>query len=664
MSARIRTEFLRRVREIEHTWIRLSDGCRLAARIWLPHDADEDPVPAVLEFLPYRKNDGTVARDAKRQPYLAGFGYAAVRVDMRGTGESDGNIEDEYTEQEQEDALELIAWLAEQPWCTGAVGMWGISWGGFNALQVAAHRPPALKAIMTLCSTDDRYADDVHYRGGCVLALDMLHWASSMMTWNARPPDPRLAGEGWRETWLERLEAANAWIEPWLTHQRRDAYWKQGSVCEDYGTIECPVYAVGGFADGYTNAVPRLLAGLSVPRKGLIGPWAHAFPDDASPGPSIGFLQECVRWFDHWLKGIENGVMDGPMLRVWMQESVEPQPSYEERPGRWVAEPSWPSPHVETQRLDLPGEGERSVQAVQSTGAEAGAWTAEGQSADLATDQRPDDAFSIIYDFEPLAEPLEILGLPSVTLALAVDRPHALVCVRLCEVFPDGTSALVTRGLLNLSHRASHEEPSALEPGTRYEVRVPLDVGAHSFPAGHRLRVAVSPAYWPWAWPSPEEVTLTVFGGRLQLPVRAPRAEDEELAAFQDPEHSPPLEIEETEAGPQGRTIRRELATGLVEQIFDWDLGGASRLVAIDLDTSDSSHTVYSIVEGDPLSAAVRFRATSGMGRGDWSTRSQVTSSMTSDAANFHVETELTVTENENEVFTRTWCFAIPRDHV
>jgi putative CocE/NonD family hydrolase len=664
VSSRIRSEFPRRVREIEHTWIPLSDGCRLAARIWLPDDAEADPVPAVLEYLPYRKNDGTVARDAKRQPYLAGFGYAAVRVDMRGTGESDGILEDEYTEQEQEDALELIAWLAEQPWCTGSVGMWGISWGGFNALQVAAHRPPALKAIMTLCSTDDRYADDVHYRGGCVFALDMLHWASSMMTWNARPPDPRLAGEGWRETWLKRLEAANAWIEPWLTHQRRDEYWKQGSVCEDYAAIECPVYAVGGFADGYTNSVPRLLAGLSVPRKGLIGPWAHAFPDDASPGPSIGFLQECVRWFDHWLKGMENGVMDEPMLRVWMQESVAPQPSYEERPGRWVAEPLWPSPHLEIQQWDLPGEGERSLRAVQSTGTEAGAWTAEGQSADLAGDQRLDDALSIAYDFEPLAEPLDILGLPSVALNFAVDRPQALVCVRLCEVFPDGTSALVTRGLLNLAHRASHEEPSALEPGSRYEVSVPLDVAAHFFPAGHRLRVAVSPAYWPWAWPSPEEVTLTVFGGRLELPVRAPRAEDKELAAFQEPEHSAPLEIDEREAGPQGRTIRRELATGLVEQIFDWDLGGVSRLVAIDLDTSDSSHTVYSIVERDPLSAAVRFRATSGMGRGDWGMRSQVTSSMTSDRDSFHVETQLEVHEGDERIFSREWKFAIPRDHV
>ena len=145
---------------------------------------------------------------------------------------------------------------------------------------------------MTICSTDDRYADDVHYRGGCVLALDMLHWASSMLTWNARPPDPRLYGEGWREAWRERLETLTPWIEHWLGHQRRDAYWKHGSVCEDYAAIECPVYAVGGFADGYTNAVPRLLAGLSGPRKGIIGPWAHAFPEDALPGPSIGFLQE------------------------------------------------------------------------------------------------------------------------------------------------------------------------------------------------------------------------------------------------------------------------------------------------------------------------------------------------------------------------------------
>ncbi len=660
----VRTEFPRQVREIENTWLHLSDGTRIAARIWLPDDAEADPVPAILEYLPYRKGDSTAVRDARRQPYVAGFGYAAVRIDMRGTGESDGSLTDEYSQQEQDDALEIIAWIREQPWCDGNVGMWGISWGGFNALQIAALRPPGLGAIMTMCSTDDRYADDVHYRGGCILGLDMLHWSSSMLTWNARPPNPRLYGDGWRETWLDRLEGLSPWGEHWLSHQRRDAYWKHGSVCEDYAAIECPVYAVGGFADGYTNAVPRLLAGLTSPRKGIIGPWAHVFPEDAAPGPSIGFLQETVRWFDHWLKGVDTGIMDEPMLRVWMQDSVEPQPTYEVRPGRWVAEEEWPSPRIATRVWELPVAEPRALLGVQSCGTEAGVWCAEGQSADLAGDQRADDALSLTFDFEPLAEPVEILGFSEAVLELSADRPSALVAVRLCDVFPDGTSALVTRGVLNLTHRDSHEHPEPLEPGRRYEVRVPLDVMGYSIPAGHRLRLAVSPTYWPWAWPSPEPVTLTLHGGRVELPERPPRAEDAELPEFGEPECSAELALESEAGSPQGRSIRRDLATGLVEQVFDWDLGGTQRLVDIDLETSDTSHTVYSIREGDPLSAEVRFHATSGMGRGDWSMRSEVTSSMASDPEAFDVTTTLEVHEREEWIFARTWTYRFPRDGV
>jgi predicted acyl esterase len=660
----VRTDFPRRVREIEHTWLHLSDGTRLGARIWLPDDAEDDPVPAILEYLPYRKTDGTVFRDAQRQPDLAGHGYAAVRVDMRGTGESDGVLTDEYTRQEQDDALEILAWIAEQSWCTGKLGMWGISWGGFNSLQIAARRPPGLDAIMTLCSTDDRYADDVHYRGGCVLGLDMLHWSSSMLAWNARPPDPRLYGDGWREEWMRRLESLTPWVEHWLGHQRRDEYWKHGSVCEDYSAIECAVYAVGGFADGYTNAVPRLLEGLECARKGIIGPWAHDFPESGTPGPEIGFLQETVRWFDHWLKGVDTGVMDEPMLRVWMQESVEPRPMYDVRPGRWVAEETWPSPRSEARTWELPVREPRQLLGVEWCGAEAGVWCSEGQSADLAGDQRPDDALSLSFDSEPLDEPLELLGLPEAVLELAVDRSNALVAVRLCDVFPDGTSALVTRGVLNLTHRESHEHAEPLEPGRRYEVRVPLDVTAYSVPAGHRLRLAVSPTYWPWAWPSPEPVLLTLHGGRVELPARPPWPDDADLPEFGPAEQAASIEVE-TEAGsPEGRSLRRNHATGLVEQVFDWDLGGSRRIVGIDLDTSDTSHTAYSIVEGDPLSAAVRFRATSGMGRGNWHMRSEVTSEMRSDLEAFHVTTTLEVAEGDAQVFARTWTYRFPRDHV
>ena len=351
------TTFPRTVRVIEHTLIPLQDGTMLAARIWLPDDAEQNPVPAILEYLPYRKRDGTYERDALTHPYLAGHGYAGIRVDMRGCGESTGLLFEEYAKQEQDDGVEVIAWLAAQPWCSGMVGMMGISWGGFNGLQIAARRPPALKAIVTICSTDDRYADDVHYMGGTLLAADGLEWGSFFLGSMCLPPDPMLVGDRWRAMWLERLENVPLFFEPWLRHQRRDAYWKHGSVCEDYAAIQCPVYAVGGWTDAYKNAIPRLLERLSVPRKGLIGPWAHGYPHFARPGPQIGFLQEMLRWWDYWLKGIDTGVMDEPMLRAWMTESVRPASNHPTLPGRWVAEASWPPPGITPQRLVLTDEG-------------------------------------------------------------------------------------------------------------------------------------------------------------------------------------------------------------------------------------------------------------------------------------------------------------------
>ena len=206
-----RTEFPRRVRRIDHTWIPMSDRTRLAARIWLPEDAEQDPVPAILEYIPYRKDDATAVRDAGIHPYFAGHGYASVRVDLRGSGDSEGILLDEYLPQEQADGVEVIRWLAAQQWCTGAVGMIGKSWGGFNGLQVAAHAPDELKAVISVCSTDDRYADDVHYIGGCVLATDMVHWSTCMAAYAGQPPDPAVVGEGWRDAWRERVER---W-EPW-----------------------------------------------------------------------------------------------------------------------------------------------------------------------------------------------------------------------------------------------------------------------------------------------------------------------------------------------------------------------------------------------------------------------------------------------------------------
>ncbi|RYE54947.1 MAG: CocE/NonD family hydrolase, partial [Rhizobiaceae bacterium] len=213
--------FPRTVRTVDPVFIPMPDGTRLAATIWLPDDADDRPVPAILELIPYRRRDGTVFRDMKMHPYVAGHGFACCRVDIRGSGDSEGILPDEYTAQEQDDACAIIAWLAEQSWCTGAVGMTGISWGGFNALQVAARRPPALKAVIALCCSDDRYADDVHYFGGNLLTEDGM-WSSFILGLGALPPDPQIVGAKWRDMWRERLEASTCWSDVWMRHQRRD----------------------------------------------------------------------------------------------------------------------------------------------------------------------------------------------------------------------------------------------------------------------------------------------------------------------------------------------------------------------------------------------------------------------------------------------------------
>src|SRR5271170_4982180 len=359
----------------------MSDGCRLAARIWLPEDAGDDPVPAILEYVPYRKNDGLVLRDAPIHRFFAGHGYASVRVDIRGSGDSDGILEGEYLPLELQDGVAVIRWLASRPWCAGKVGMIGKSWGGFNGLQVAALRPSELAAVISVASTDDRYADDVHYMGGCVLAWAMLPWASTMLAYNALPPDPAVVGEAWRETWRQRL-----------AHQRRDEFWRHGSVGEDFAAIRCPVYMVGGWADSYRNAILRFLEGYPGPCRGLIGPWGHDYPEDGAPGPAIGFLQEAVRWWDHWLKGRDNGVMDEPKLRVWMPQARRPAAGYPVHPGRWLAAESWPAPEVETRGFRLgrgvlaagpgadAGQAELRIRGAESAATDLGQWGGHGDA--------------------------------------------------------------------------------------------------------------------------------------------------------------------------------------------------------------------------------------------------------------------------------------------
>lgn len=664
--------FPHKVQRIDNTWIKLSDGLRLAATVWLPEGSQDHPVPAIFEYLPYRKDDGRAVRDSTYHPYFAGHGYACVRVDIRGTGASDGVLLDEYLKAEQDDALEVLAWIEQQPWCSGEVGIIGISWGGFNGLQIAARRPPQLKAVISVASTDDRYADDVHYRGGCVLASDMLEWASRMFVLNAMPPDPRLVGERWREMWFNRLEYTPPYVEAWLSHQTRDDFWKHGSVCENYADIECPVYAVGGWADAYTNAIPRLLAGLPGPKKGLIGPWSHAYPHASVPGPRIGFLQECLRWWDHWLKGEDTGIMDEPLLQAWVQESMPPASFYAQRPGHWVVEHEWPSERIRSRSFIL---GERTLldegadeivlehKSSQFSGFAAGVWCPYGDRVDFPLDQRAEDGLSLIFDSAPTPEDLEILGSPQAVLELAADQPNALIVVRLCDVSPSGSSLLVSRGFLNLTHRDSHEHPEALEPGVFYRVRVQMDVAGHRLPAGHRWRLAISSAYWPMAWPSPEPVTLRLRTGirsYLQLPYRLPHPDDDIAPQFAPAEEAKPMPFRMIRPAVRQRDITLDVAENRLVQRDVVD-EGHELLVDTNLEMFGDREDIFSIREADPLSAQNICKRKLTLKREAWVIRAETESTMSADETHFHVSNVLDAYEGEKRVFTKTWDIKIPR---
>ncbi|NKQ53032.1 CocE/NonD family hydrolase [Amycolatopsis sp. K13G38] len=664
------------ITEEEHVWIPVSDGTRLAARIWRPVSSDDTPVPAICEYIPYRKRDLTAERDSIHHPYLAGHGYACVRVDLRGTGESEGVLVDEYTEQEQLDGEDVLEWIAAQPWCDGKTGMMGISWGGFNALQIAARKPASLRAIVISSFTDDRYSDDFHYMGGCMLT-DNLAEAGTMFAYSTLPPDPALVGEKWREMWQERIEAAGPWVDEWLRHQRRDDYWLHASVCETYSDVQVPVLASSGWADGYSNAVTRLLANLDVPRKGLIGPWSHKYPHLGEPGPAIGYLQKVVRWWDHWLKDEENGVMDGPMLLAWMQDSVPPSTSYEDRPGRWVGEPVWPSPHLgptthalARHRIARPGEdvGEvaLNVESPLSVGQFAGKWASYNAPPDLPYDQREEDGGSLVFDTDELTETCEILGAPELELEVSADKPVAMVAARLSDVAPDGRATRVTYGLLNLTHRGGHDNPAPLEPGKRYRVRMTLNGVAQAFPPGHRIRLSLSTSYWPLAWPPPEAALLTVYTGtsKLTLPVR-PTGEDDDVPPnlFGEPEGCEPISTTQLESGEQRWNVSRDLVAyeSALEILKD---SGTVRFDDIDLTVSRRAYERYVSQADDFASANGKTDWSITFSRGDWEARTDTQILLTCTKDEFVLHARLDGYEGPHRAFARNWRYAFPRDHV
>lgn len=671
----IRTDYPCRIVEHEDMGIVMPDGCRLSARVWLPDDAGAHPVPAVLEYIPYRKRDGTLPRDEMMHAYMAGHGYACVRVDMRGNGDSEGLMSDEYTQQEMDDALIVIDWLSRQPWCNSAVGMMGKSWGGFNCLQAAFNQPPALKAVVSVCATTDRFADDIHYKGGCLLG-ENFGWGAVMLSYSSRPPDPVLRPD-WREMWLERLEN-EPWLAPrWAALQERGSFWKHGSVGEDYARMQTPVLIWGGWADNYMNTVAHLVENVPAPCKGIVGPWVHQYPHTAVPGPQVGFLQIALRWWDRWLKGIANGAEDDPAYRVWMMDSAPPDASARHRPGHWVAETAWPSPRVAQQVLTLMparageaslgylGQGEGAAFATiiatpQTLGLLAGEFFPMGLNAEMPGDQSRDDALSVCFDGDVLTENLDLMGAAEVTLRLSSDKPLGFVVARLCDVAPDGASVRIAHGMLNLCHRDSMEHPRPMVPDEEVEVTLRLDQMAYRLAPGHRLRLALSNSYWPFVWPSPEAGALTLSGGQLRLPVHAGST-----AEWSPPpaEHAPPWKHRVLREGRTRRYVEEDLITGTHALVVEDDLGDAENLTH-GLCSGETMTERWEIRPDDPQSARAVHVWEQRLSRGDWSVRTRAEAEMTGNATDLRMTARLQAWEGEVLVFERNWDDRVSRRFV
>ena len=511
------------------------DGTELSANIWRPVARDEGPArfPAILEMIPYGKDNWRRNADTTRGEWFAARGFALCRLDVRGTGSSGGVALDEYTADETRDGFDAVEWLAGQPWCSGDVGMWGISYGGFTSIQVAMLRPPHLRAIVPVMATDDRYLDDVHYRGGCVTVSELSQYAVSQVAMNAMPPDASFRGLGWRDEWRRRLEATPPWLFAWLRHQTDGPYWRQGSLAPDYGAIDVPILNIGGWHDSYVDPAFRMQARCPASSHTLVGNWVHSWPHDAYPGPNLDELHEIARFFERHLDGVDNGWDDEPAV-VWFEhEYTSPVPFPASLPGRWRAASAYPHPATTVRTwafgrgslaaAGAPDEGIDVFRHRPTTGTSGPlSWGAGDAPNGLARDLRPDEADGPTYTSEPLAEALEVLGVPEVVVHLEVDAPVATLSVRLSDVAPDGTSALVSAGVLSLTHRRSHADPEPLRAGVVEEIRVALRTAGYRWLPGHRVRVALSSSAVarPLAIPLPRHVPRSSRGDR-SVPARA-----------------------------------------------------------------------------------------------------------------------------------------------
>jgi predicted acyl esterase len=650
--------------KIETGWLTVQDGTRLAATYYKPvPKTPNETFPVLFEFLPYRKDDGGYIGTYSLYTYFVRRGYILVRVDIRGTGSSEGLFPlREYSEQELDDAVEIIAKLAAMSGSNGHVGMWGISWGGFNAIQVAMRRPPALRAILATMATDDLYHDDIHYIDG-VFHVD--EWAFWFDHSKAIPQSPLYPLDD--AYFRDRFDSTPGLLT-YLNEQRDGDFWRKNSLRWQYEKIEIPCYLIGGLLDGYRDSIPRMLENMAVPIKAELGPYNHSWPDDGVPGPNYEWRFEAVRWWDYWLKDRNTGILEDPRLCFFLRDAHLPDPGLETTPGFWVST-DWPIPGTEWKKLypsenhqllEAPGKsGEESLLYVPGFGVNTGLWW--GEPTD---DMRPDDAGSVVFDSPLLENGFAIAGLPRVRLRAAADAPLAHWTVRLEDVFPDGRVSLVAGGLINGAQRNSRLRPEYLEPEKNYDLEFDLHFTTWTFRPGHRIRLAITNSLFPMTWPTPHRMTTHLSTGieqtNIALPVIPP-------GPYERPGFRPPEPRESvrdardfgSDVWPQGTyEYRRDLARGTVG--VEWRGKGSYEVKGIRYHFTELN--LYETNEKDPARSRFLGEASDTIELPGRKIFLLTNGEIVSDERAFHLTFTRRLYENDKLLRSREWKETIPRD--
>ena len=661
--------------KIIYTRVPMRDGVELAVKITRP-DA-EGRFPGIMEYNPYRRIKKALS-DYREEyppavPYLAERGYVVVQFDVRGTGNSGGWSKDIYSADERRDGYDMVEWIARQPWCNGNVGMVGKSYSAVVQWQVAVQAPPHLKAIIVRSANDNVYTEWT-YPGGALRPYMFDSYSPLMNAWNFSPPDPDLAGEKWSEIWQQRLENSQPWGIGYISNPLDGPYWQDRSLSTNYSAVQCPVFVIAGWSDCYPTALLRAFSNLKVPHKrALVGPWGHWYGEEghAVPGPRIDTRPLYLEWFDHWLKGIDNGVMDEPPVTFFVKQYSPPSARMPlEEKGFWRSEREWPIARTRYTPLYFHPHGKMSRESYEASAEERDEYPynpAVGITSGMhwgggilpwgmPIDQRRDEAYSVTYTTPPLEDDLEVTGTPTAVVFISSTAEVAYFRVKLIDVAPDGTSKLVRYGGLNATHRDSHFEPEPLTPGQVYELKVDLKAMSYIFGTGHQIRVAIASADIQNAWPTPEPAINTIHrGSRYPSHIILP------VIPEQNTELPQPDLVQLPKAEPQDLATPKEysITHDLVNQKTTVRIAPVHVREAADFDLEQ--HSSFTVSSVNPAEAALKAYCAYTLKQAASDIRIESNELTTSNASTFRHLVQLTITVDGKLHFNKSWSRTVPR---